>query len=448
VARLQRLVGSATAFLIGMGVAVGSGIFRTPGQIAAELGSPLFIALAWLFGGLFVVAGSLVTAELATRFPEAGGEYVFLREAYGNFCAFLFGWGYSVFILGGGTAIIASALGEASCELLAIDVKWSNLIGAAAVIVTAVINALGLKAGAGAQNVLTMAKILALLLIALVALTLGRAEIDWGAPLRLSAGRTSAIAAFIAVLPPVLWAYEGSTDSAKMAEELRDVRRDLPRALIGSGLALTVLYLLVNLSFLRAMTPEEMVGSRFVANEVMLRLFGETGRTVMLVISVLLFAGALLSTMLAAVRVTFALARDGMAPLALGRMSSRQSPIAALISVGAIAALFTAFRGFGEILDIYFLAAAILFGLAYGSLIVFRLRDAAAGRPFPAHAFRCPLGPLVATFLIAVQIAMAGLIVFESFETRKPGQLPDSIYTLLLLAAFGAFYLWWKRRRA
>ena len=419
-----------------MGVAVGSGIFRTPGQIAAELGSPLWISLAWLFGRLFVVAASLVTAELATRFPKAGAEYVFLREAYGNFFAFLFGWGYSVFILGGGTAIIAAALGEAACELLAIDVGWSNLIGTAAVVIATLINVLGLKAGAGAQNALTLAKVGALVVVALVALVFGQADIDWGAPMHLPEGRSSMFVAFVATLPPVLWAYDGSTDSAKMAEEVRDVRRDLPRALIASGLALTSLYFLVNVSFLRAMTPEEMTGTRFVANEVMQRLFGSTGRTLMLVISVLLFAGALLSTTLAAVRVPFALARDGLAPAALGRMSSRQAPVAALLAVGAIAALFTAFRGFGEILNIYFLAAALLFGLSYASLIVFRVRDARERRPFPSTAFRCPAGPLVAMFLIAVQMSMAGLILSE--------QSTDSLYTLLLLAAFGVFYWLWK----
>jgi amino acid transporter len=440
VAGLQRLVGSATAFLIGIGVAVGSGIFRTPGQIAADLGSPLWIVAAWLFGGFFVVAAGLVTAELATRFPQAGGEYVFLREAYGNFCAFFFGWGYSVFILGGGAAIIAAALGEAICELLAIDLAWSKPIGAASVLVAVAINALGLRAGAGAQNLFTLAKVLALIAVAVIALSFGETQIDWSAPIHLREGRTSIFAAFVSALPPVLWAYDGSTDSAKMAEEMRDVRRDLPRALIGSGLALTALYLLVNLSFLRAMTPAEMVGSRFVANDVMLRLFGELGRTLMTWFSVILFAGCLLSTMLAAVRVTFALARDGLAPRQLGRMSEDQAPVSALISVGAIAALFTAFRGFDQILRIYFLAAAILFGLAYASLIVFRVRDATAGRAFPSHAFKCPGGPVLAALLIAVQLAMAALIVYESFT--------DSVYTLLMLAAFAAFYGFWKRRRA
>ncbi len=428
-------------------MAVGSGIFRTPGEIATELSSPLLMVAVWLFGGFFVVAAGLVTAELATRFPEAGGEYVYLREAYGSLCAFVFGWGYSVFILGGGAAIIAVAFGEAVSELVSIDVAHANMIGVAAIAVVTGVNCLGLRAGAGSQNVLTAVKVLALMTVAGVALLLGRSDIHWSAPVHLAAGRSSPVVAFIAALPSVLWAYDGSTDAAKMAEEMRDVRRDLPRALVGSGLLLTALYVLVNLAFLRTMTPEEMSGTRFVANEVMQRLFGDAGRTVMVVLNVLLFGGCLSSTVLAAVRVPFALARDGLAPSALGTMSRRQSPVTALIAVGAVAALFTAYRGFTEILSIYFLAAAVLFGLAYASLIVFRVRDARAGRAFPAEAFRCPAGPALALFLIAVQIAMASLIVVESVAARAPGRLPDSVYTLLLLAGFGVFYLPWKLLR-
>lgn len=443
--RLQRLLGPATAFLIGLGVAVGSGIFRTPGQIAAELGSPLLVVLAWVFGGLFILASSLVSAELATRFPEAGGEYVYLREAYGGFFAFLFGWGYSVFIIGGGAAIIAVALGEAVAQLLGVDVGYANRFGVAAIVVITSINAGGLRAGAGLQNALTGAKVVALIGVAAVALVLGDAGTDWSAPMKLAPGRTSGLAAFLAALPPVLWTYEGSTDAVKMAEEIKDVRRDLPRALVGSAVALTALYVLFNVACMTVLTPAEMGGVRFVPNEVMLRLFGPIGLRVMQMLAIVVLAGALSSTVLTTVRVTFALARDGLAPRSLARMSEHQAPVTALLAVGAIAIIFTAFRSFAQILGIYFLAAALLFGLAYASLIVFRARDRREGRTFPSSAFRCPAGPLLAGLLIAVQIAMAGLIFWESFARRKAGQIPDSVYTLLLLASFGAVYLVLRR---
>jgi amino acid transporter len=443
--RLQRVLGPATAFFVGLGVAIGSGIFRTPGEIAAELGSGGFVLLAWVFGGLFVLASSLVTSELATRFPEAGGEYVFLREAYGRFCAFFFGWGYTVFITGGGVAIIASAFGEAATGLAAIDARHANLIGAAAIAAITAINVLGVRAGAGLQNGLTVVKVAALIGVAAIALALGDAPVDLLEGIHVRPERISAWTAFVAVLPPVLWAYEGTTDAGKLAEEIRDVERDLPRALIGSALTITVLYCAANLAFMRVMPLDAMASSKFVASDAMRSLFGRTGDTVMTALILVVLAGALSSSILSTVRVPFALARDGLAPKVLGTASAKQAPVAALLMNGTIAATFTLHRGFSEILGIYFLAASILFGLAYGSLIVFRVRDRRAGRPFPAGVFRCPAGPLLAVILIAVQVAMAASIVAASFEARRPGEVPDSLYTLLLLASFGGFYVAWER---
>ena len=428
---LSRLLGPVTAFLIGLGVAIGSGIFRTPGEIAGALGSPGFIILAWVFGGLFVLASSMVSAELATRFPKAGGEYVYLKEAYGDFPAFFFGWGYTVFIIGGGAAVIATALGEAVGELAGLD---ASLVAVAAIIVVTGINAVGLKAGAGLQNGLTVSKILVLLGFAAAAFFFGEAPTQWDAPIAV-VDRPAAIA-FLAALPPVLWTYEGTTDAVKMAEEIKDVQRGLPRALIGSALTLTVLYVTVNLACMAALTPAEMAQHKFVPNAAMQKMFGDVGYRLMVVAAVVVLAGSLSSTTLATVRVTFALARDGFAPRQLAQMSNSQSPVIALVTGGAIASVFCLFRGFTQILGIYFLAAAILFGLAYASLIVFRMRDTT----FPKGVFRCPAGVPVAVLLIVVQLAMGVLIVVENPT--------DSLYTFALLASFAVVYVLWRRMSA
>lgn len=430
----MRVLGPTTAYLVGLGVAIGSGIFRTPALVAQELGSPAWMLGAWAFGGLFVFLSGMVSAELATRFPEAGGEYVYLREAYGEFVAFFFGWGYSVFIIGGGAATIAAAAGEAAAELLALDPAWAKPLAAASVVAVVGVNALGVKAGAGLQNVLTAIKILALVAVVGAALALGEASTDWGRPLVLPEGR-SLVAVLVAALPPVLWAYEGTTDAVKLAEEVEDPQRALPRALLGSALTLTVLYVGANVAYLLVLTPDQMAGSRFAANDVMATLFGEVGRRLMTALSLVVFLGALSATVLATVRVTFALARDGLTFPIMARMSKHQAPVPALVAVGGIAALFTLARGFQQILNIYFLAAAILFGLAYGSLIVFRRRDAVQGRV--QGVFRCPAGPVVATALILLQLAMASLIVVHSPM--------DSLYTLLLLAAVAGLYVVWRR---
>ena len=151
----------------------------------------------------------------------------------------------------------------------------------------------------------------------------------------------SLVAVLVAALPPVLWAYEGTTDAVKLAEEVEDPQRALPRALLGSALTLTVLYVGANVAYLLVLTPDQMAGSRFAANDVMATLFGEVGRRLMTTLSLVVFLGALSATVLATVRVTFALARDGLTFPIMARMSKHQAPVPALVAVGGIAALFT-----------------------------------------------------------------------------------------------------------
>jgi basic amino acid/polyamine antiporter, APA family len=460
--QLKKMVGPLTTLLIGLGIAIGSGIFRTPALAAQQLGSPVWMIGAWVVGALFVFTSGLVSGELSTRFPQAGGEYVYLREAYGEKVAFLFGYAYTVFILGGGCGTIAAASGEALTELFAVDKSNAPILGVLAVAVITTINAFGLKAGAGLQNALTVLKITAILAVAAIAFFHGGSATDWSAP-AMPPPNTTLAAAMLGAIIPVLWAYEGTTDPVKMAEEMKDVRRDLPRALIGAALSLLVLYVLVNVAFLSVLTPDQMAKSTFVASDVMEIVFGPIGRRLMSALSLIVFLGSLSASMLATVRVTFALARDGLTFPGLAYMSKGQAPVPALIVVGALAASFCAFRSFRDILNIYFLAAAILFGLSYASLIVFRRRDQKAGLPFPKYAFRCPAGPVLAAALVLFEIYLAASIVMGDVDRlnaklaapeminatfgEKIGEVAkmDSLYTLLLIASIAALYFVWRR---
>ena len=429
---LKRILGAPTAWFIGMGVAIGSGVFRTPGDVSGSLDAPWLVLAAWLFGGVFMLMAGMVTAELATRYSEAGGEYVFLREAYGEFVAFFFGWAYTLFIVGGGAATIAAAFGDFGCEFLGIEQRWSGGLGAAAIVVVTALNAMGLRIGAGAQNVLTCLKLAALLGVIALGLVFGSSAIELArAPTR--ATGWSLFPLFAAGALPALWAYSGTTDSVKMAEEIRDVHRALPRALIGSALSLTAVYLLFNVALMRVVPLEEMAGLAFVPGEAMARLFGPAGRTAMLAVAMLVCLGALSSTVLATIRVTFALARDGLTFRFMARMSRSQAPVPALIVVGAVSVVLVWNREFEQVLGIYFFAAAVLFGLSYASLIVFRLREGA----IPAHVFRCPAGPIQAGILILCQSALAVYIAWSSPH--------DAAYSTLMLVGLGVLYVLWKR---
>lgn len=429
---LKRILGTPTALLIGMGVAIGSGIFRTPGEVAEHLQSPWMITLGWLFGGLFTLMAGMVSAELATRFPRAGGEYVYLREAYGDFAAFFFGWAYTIFIIGGGAATIAAAFGDFGCDLMHWEQARSGRLAAAAVIAVTGVNLLGLRAGAGWQNVLTILKIGALLGVVAAGFWRGNEPVRFLAT-PAQAAHQPLWMLLVAGTIPILWAYDGCTDSVKLAEEIKDVRRAMPRALIVSALAVTALYVAVNLAFMRMMPPAEMAGMASVPGEAMGRVFGQRGRQVMLVVALLVCLGSLSSTLLATIRVTYALARDGLTFRFISHMSRGQAPTPAFLIVAAFAVGLVLRRGFREVMEVYFLASFVLFGLAYSSLIVFRVRDRGT---FPPRAYCCPAGPTLAVCLILIQLALAIGIVKNNPR--------DALFTGLLLVVCGPLYWAWK----
>jgi APA family basic amino acid/polyamine antiporter len=435
-ATLQRMLGAPTALFVGLGVAIGSGIFRVPGEVARHLPAIEWIILAWVLGGVVNLMQGLVTAELATRHPRAGGEYVYLREAYGEFAAFFFGWAFTIFVVGGGAASIAAAGGDFAVALWRLDESWSGYAAAAAIILVTAVNAIGLRVSATVQNVLAIVKILALILVIIAGLGWGRQPL-LGEAANASAGGLPSLSMMLAGFMAAFWPYLGTTDAAMLAEEVKDVRRAIPRALILSSLLLTALYVLFNIALLRVVPAGEMGAIDSVPGVAMGRVLGEPGRVAMLVVAILICLSTLSSTVLATIRVTFALARDGLAFRFLARMSRRQAPVAALLVVGAASVALVLTRSFEEILRIYFLAAAILFGLTYGSLIVFRLREAKV----PREIFRCPFGYALATMLIVLEVALGVNVIVTSPK--------DAGRTLGFLAALGIAYVawkWWHRR--
>ncbi|MFQ5429855.1 MAG: APC family permease [Phycisphaerae bacterium] len=433
---------------VGVGAAIGSGVFRTPGDVAALIHSPWWILVIWLVAGLITLMQSLVTAELATRFPRAGGEYQFLKEAYGEFAAFFFGWSVTVFIIGGGAATIAAALGDFAVELF--DVRrpgGSAAFGCAAIAAVVVVNALGLRSGALAQNCLSMLKVAALALVAGGAILVSGRIWPAPAPIEATPAAPLSLNTLLLALLPAFWSYAGVTDAAKLAEETRDVRRALPRALVATVAIMTLVYVFYNYALLCAMSPNEMAGRAGVHAAVFEGVAGTGIAASLLVISILVCLGSISSVFLANVRVTFALARDGLTFRRLARMSAGQAPIGSLLVCAAVAVSFLLVRGFEQILRIYFMASTILFGLTYASLIVFRLRDRRAGRAFPAAAYRAPAGVLQAVALVLLEIAIAVSIIAGDVRTWTDPDTPntyDSLTTLALLVAMALLYRLWK----
>jgi APA family basic amino acid/polyamine antiporter len=431
-----------TVVCVGVGTAIGSGVFRTPGDVAQYVRSPWIILGLWVVAGFITLMQSLVTAELATRFPRAGGEYQFLKEAYGDFAAFFFGWSCTVFIIGCGAATIAAALGDFCKELLHLRASWASpLFGCLAIVSVACVNIAGLRVGAVTQNLLTLLKAVALLVIAGLAVWLA-GRVTPAAPLAAAGPRPElGVATLLLAFMPVFWPYTGATDAIRLAEEVKDVRRALPRALFTTVAVLTGVYLLYNYALLCALPPDAMAGQPSVHTMALAPLQSDAMRVGVLAASIVICLGSIGSIFLASVRVTYAMARDGLTFRALGRMSRVQAPVASFVVIAVIACAFVASRSFGGILRIYFLASAVLFGLTYLSLIVFRVRDRRAGRSFPAGVYRAPVGGLQVSILILLELAIAASIIRSDWQSGSR----DSLMTLTLLAGMALFYVVWKR---
>ncbi len=451
--RLRPLIGTATGLLIGAGVAIGSGIFRNPGLVADKIASPIWIIAAWLFGGLFFTLAGLMLAELATRYPQAGGEYVYLRHAYGRFAAFFFGWGFTVFVIGGGVAVIAVALGDFTCELLGLSqFNWlPGAIGASAIVLIAGINLCGLRAGAATQNTLTTLKIAALLGIIALGVWLG-GPVDWfpAAPQVVDApqpaeggkGPFTLLVLFAAALMPVMWCYTGTTDASKMSEEIRDPQRAMPRVLIGANLLVMTVYVLLNWAFLRVLTPAEMAAQHMVPAELFRRSIGDWGGRLALLLAIGIVLGGISSAILANVRVPFALARDGMAFRFMASLSAGQTPVGALLLSAGFAVFFAATGTYEDVLSLYTIATGVLFGLVNLSLFVIRFRERRQP-PRPVTYFRCPAGMAVSLFLATVQFAIAVGIAWQDITGPARGAL--TLKTLAVFAVVSVMYLFWPK---
>lgn len=377
------------AFAITIGVVVGSGIFRTPSLIAGASGSEFVMLAAWVVGGVLSIIGALCYAELATTYPQAGGDYTYLRRAYGPRPAFLFAWARVSVIQTGSIALLCFIVGDYMAQLYDVGPLSSALYAGAAVLVLTAVNWLGTRQGATVQAWLTVAEIIGVLVIVVAGLWFAPSDI---APVP-GTGGDSAIGL---ILVFVLLTYGGWNEAVYVTSEVRDAKTWMPRVLILSLIAIAALYVLVNLAYLRVLGLGGMAEHNAVAAELMGRVFGPSGAIVM---SAIVIAAALTSanaTMITGARSVYAVGRDFPALGFIGRWDARSgTPRAAFVTQGLLALGLVALGAFArdgfEVAVEYTAPVFWLFFLLVGiALFVLRRRDPDLPRPF-----RVPLYPVL-----------------------------------------------------
>lgn len=436
---LRRELGVASATLLVVGGIIGSGIFFTPAEVARALPNGTMVLLAWAIGGVVALAGALTYAELGAMMPDAGGAYIYIREAFGPVAAFLYGWMLLAIIATG--ALAAVALGFAGYLARFVDISVvGGPIGVATITIVALagLNYLGIRPGAFLQNVLTVAKTLVLAAIIVGGFILWK---SLGAPLPhpgAPAPRSNIIAAFAAGFVPVLFTIGGWQQMNMVAGEIRRPDRTIPRALTLGILIVIAVYLGANAAYLRALGRDGLASSTAVAADTATRLVGPAGGTFVAVAAMLSILGFVNVVILATPRVFYAMARDRVFLDAVSKVHPRfGTPYLAILLMAAwsVLLLFATRGDVGKLLDGVVFADWIFFGLGAASVFVLRRTRPDADRPYLALGY-----PVVPAFFVVA----AAVGVLSSFIAHVTTSLAG---TALLLVGVGV-YMWFRRRAA
>lgn len=444
---LARRLGLFDATMLVMGGIIGSGIFMNPSVAARAVKSEFLILAVWALGGLVALAAAFIWAELATARPEVGGQYAYLREAFHPLVAFLYGWGLLLVIQTGGMAAVAVTFARYFLELTNLHIA-DGVVAALALAALTIINCLGVRAGATVQSFLMVLKIVAI--VALIACGLFLAGPEKAPAVSESASLNTGGVEFHlyssrdvfpfltmigAAMVPVLFAYGGWQTASFVSGEIREPRKNLPRALIIGVTGVILLYLLVNFVCVRALGVSGLANTTTPASDVMRLALGPTGARLIATGIAISTLGFLSQSMLTAPRVYFAMAEDGLFFKSVGWVHSKtRVPIVAIILQGVLAIIIARSGRYEDILNYVVSSDFIFFGLTAICLLVLRRRYS---RLADENANRNIHTPLI---IILLFIAICWLVVINLVR-----QVPtNTLIGLGLIAAGVPAYLLWR----
>jgi APA family basic amino acid/polyamine antiporter len=433
--QLKRQIGLLTATALIVGEVIAVGIFLTPAGMAKSLGSPMWLLIVWLLMGGMALCGALCYGELAARFPEAGGGYVYLREAYGKPVAFLYGWMALLVMDPGVTAVLAVGLASYVGYIFALSPGALKVVAISSIFLVALINVRGVNLGSWLIRRLTVIK---LGLLALV--------IIWGFGVRAGnwsnftplvaqrAGSEALLGALAGGIVAAFFSFGGWWDLSKLGGEVRDPEHTLPRALIYGVTILTVVYILTSAVFIYLVPLEHVTSGETFAAQAGEVLFGRLGGQVLSTIVIVAVTGSLVAVVMSAPRVYFAMARDGLFVPAAAAIHPRYgTPARAIILQAALASLLVLAGTFETIMSYFVFVVVIFIGLTVAALFVFRRRQ------FKALVYRTPgypLTPMIFLLLIALLLFLLG------------GHHPKESILGVVVVALGlpVYYLLFRRR--
>lgn len=444
----REVLGLREAVAITVGIVIGAGIFKAPAMVAGLTGDPAWMFGAWLLGGLISLVGALCYAELATTYPHAGGDYHFLHRAFGRSVSLLFGWARLSVITTGSIALLGFVFGDYMTAILPLPglspAGSAAVYAALSIVGLSWINLLGIRASSSTQLWLTCLEIGGLLLVLAAALLANAAP---AAPPSPAPAATPSAAAFGLAMVFVLLTYGGWNEAAYISAEVRDARRNMVKALVLSIGLITLLYLLVNWAYWRALRLQGMADSQALAADVLALEFGAAGQVVISVMIAITALTSINATMIVGARTSYALGRDWTALRWLGEWNDlRGAPANALrlqcvVALALVALGLATGGGFNTMVEFTAPVFWLFFLLSGLSLMVLRWREPQAVRPF-----RVPLYPL----LPLVFCATCGYMLWSSLSyvgAQTLGGL-NAAWVSVGVLALGLLLLWWLRGAA
>jgi basic amino acid/polyamine antiporter, APA family len=450
---LKRELGLWTAIAIVIGTTIGSAIFIVPKTMILDLGSPGLVFSAWIVGGVLSLFGALTYAELASMYPEAGAEYTYLREAYGRFWGFSYGWSQTWVGRSGSMATLATGMFLYLAHFFPVletiaftiplpvgpnfgplDIRYGQVLGILVIIALGWVNTLGIRVGGRVHLLLTIVKLGLLSLI--IGAGLFAAHGSFGhftehTAVTASGGLTER---FFGALIAALWAYEGWSTIAQVGSEVRDPQRNLPRALIGGMAGIIFVYLLANVAYFYVLTPGEVGKGDRVAAEMMRHVWGPGGASAVSIAAVLSILAALNGTLIGGSRIPFAMARDGLFTRAAAQINpTHHTPVFSIWTITACSALILLSGRYEELYTCVIFSSWILYAMAAFSVIVLRRKFPDLPRPYRVPGY--PWLPIVFT-------ATAGVLLVSTLR-RSPRESLIGIGILLLGIPF---YSTWSKR--
>lgn len=414
------------AALIVVGGIIGGGIFLNPGIVAQRTSSGWVLLGLWVGGGLLTLIGCLCYAELGARRPQAGGSYVYLREAFGRLAGFLFGWTMLLVIYSGSSAAVATIFGTYATSVFGLSPDLVKPLAVGALLFVTGLNLFGIRFGAQVQNVFSILKLLA---IAALVVT-GLAFAGVGHTEALAPGVVPTSGSLASALLPVLFAFSGFSYLNNLAGEVRDPQRTLPRALVLGMLVVIAAYVLTNYAYMAVLGHDGLAASQAPAADVMSRVFGTTGARIIAIGIAVSTLGFCNITLVAGARVLQVMGEDGLFFSSVARLHPRyRTPNIALMALAAWAIVLVLGANYGQLLDFAAFGDWAAYAVTIATLFWYRRRG--GERP----AFATPAYPLLPLVFMATVVA-----VVVAYALDKP--LSAGVVCLVVLAGLPVYAVW------